>query len=128
MRRLLLIPLLLAAAAAPAQPAAAPAETVTVALSSFDYAPSTVRLRAGVPTVLRLVNRGGGGHNFAAPAFFAAARIDPASAASIRRGAVEVGGRRTVEVRLVPAAGRYRLRCTHLFHSAFGMTGEIVVE
>jgi len=104
------------------------AEQVTVALSSFDFTPSTIRLRAGVPTVLRLVNSGSGGHNFAAPGFFAASRIAPESAQRIRRGAVELRGRHSAELRLVPAAGRYRLRCTHLLHSTFGMTGEIVVE
>ena len=128
MNWLLITAILLSAAPAAAQTGGAAAATVTVELSSFDFTPSTLRLRAGVPTVLRLVNSGGGGHNFAAPAFFGAARIDPASAAAVRRGAVEVGGRRTVELRLVPAAGRYRLRCTHLFHSTLGMTGEIVVE
>lgn len=125
MRSLVLPLLALLIAPAGAQPAPAP---VTVRLSSFDFAPSTIRLRAGAPVVLRLVNSGKGGHNFAAPAFFAAARIDPQSAVLVRRGAVEVGSRRSVDVRLVPAAGRYRLRCTHLLHSAFGMTGEIVVE
>jgi plastocyanin len=117
--------LVLLAAPAAGQPADPP---VTVQLSSFAFAPSTITLRAGEPVALRLVNRGSGGHNFAAPAFFAAARLDPRSSALVRRGAVEVGSRKTVEVRLVPAAGRYRLRCTHLLHSTFGMTGEIVVE
>ena len=46
----------------------------------------------------------------------------------VRRGAVEVGSRRSVEVRLTPARGSYRLRCTHTFHTTFGMTGEIVIE
>jgi len=121
MMRSLLLPFL----AMLAEPAAAP---VTVRLSSFDFSPATIRLRAGQPVVLRLVNSGKGGHNFAAPAFFAAARIDPQSAPLVRRGAVEVGSRRSVEVGLVPSAGRYRLRCTHLLHSTFGMSGEIVVE
>lgn len=113
-----------AAAAAPAPVA----EPVTVRLSSFDFTPSTVRLRAGVPVVLRLVNSSSGGHNFAAPAFFAAARIDPQSVPLIRRGAVELRSRASAEIRLVPAAGRYRLRCTHFLHPTLGMTGEIVVE
>jgi plastocyanin len=78
--------------------------------------------------VLHLVNAASGGHNFAAPAFFAAARVDPRSAGAVRRGTVDVRGRSSVDVRLVPAAGRYRLRCTHMFHSTFGMNGEIVVE
>lgn len=102
-------------------------QTVSVRLSSFDFTPQTLRMRAGVPIVLRLENSGGG-HNFSAPAFFATARIEPASAALVRRGAVEVPSRGVRELRLVPAAGRYRLRCTHTFHTALGMRGEIVVE
>ena len=127
MRHILLAALLLAAPAATAQHSP-PAETVAVGLSSFDFTPRTIRLRAGVPVVLRLENRGSGGHDFSAPAFFAAARLDRASAAFVRRGSVEVPSRSTREVKLTPARGRYRLRCTHMFHSALGMRGEIVVE
>ena len=123
----------LAAALALSAALAAPADrsnaaSTTVELSNFDFTPSTIRLRAGVPMVLHLANGSSGGHNFVAPAFFAAARIDPASARHVRRGRVELRGRQSVEIRLVPAAGRYRLRCTHLLHSTLGMTGEIVVE
>ncbi|MEA3041637.1 MAG: hypothetical protein QOC65_1126 [Sphingomonadales bacterium] len=122
--------LLLAAAAAavPASAQAPQAATVTVRLTSFDFTPSTIRLHAGQPVVLHLVNVASGGHDFAAPAFFAAAQLDPGSAGRVRRGAVDVRGRSSVDIRLVPAAGRYRLRCTHFLHSTFGMTGEIVVE
>ena len=119
--------LFLLSLAAPTQAAPA-AEPVIVRLSSFDFSPSVIRLRAGVPVVLRLVNAGSGGHNFAAPAFFAAARIEPQSAPRIRRGAIELRGGESAEIGLVPAAGRYRLRCTHFLHPALGMTGEIVVE
>ena len=123
MRSLYLLPLLLAApAATPAQPAA---RTVEVQLTSFDFNPDEIRLTAGQPIVLRLTNPGRGGHNFSAPQFFAAARVD---AGPVEDGAVEVPGHRAVEVRLVPAAGRYRLRCTHIFHTTLGMRGTIIVE
>lgn len=126
MRALLLLPLLLLAAAdAAAQPGRSRAELVEVRLSSFDYDPDAIRLPAGRPVVLRLVNSGGGGHNFSAPAFFAAARD---VSGPVHNGTVEVGSRRTVEVRVTPAAGRYRLRCTHTLHSALGMRGTIVVD
>ncbi|HEX8364726.1 MAG TPA: cupredoxin domain-containing protein [Allosphingosinicella sp.] len=123
-----LVILIAAAAASPASAQPPQAATVTVRLSNFDFTPATIRLPAGRPIVLRLVNTASGGHDFSSPAFFAAARIDPASAGRVRRGGIEVRGRSSVELRLVPAAGRYRLRCTHLFHSTFGMTGAIVVE
>jgi plastocyanin len=108
--------------------AQAPARTVHVQLSSFKFRPQTLRLRAGQPVVLHLVNTGSGGHNFAAPSFFAAARVAPESAGRISGGAIEVPSRSAVDVRLVPARGTYRLRCTHTLHSTFGMRGRIVVE
>ncbi|HWT12515.1 MAG TPA: plastocyanin/azurin family copper-binding protein [Allosphingosinicella sp.] len=125
MRFLLLLPLLLAAPAAPAQTDWSRAPRVEVRLSSFDFDPGTIRLRAGQPVVLRLVNSGGGGHNFSAPQFFAAARVE---GGPVEQGEVELRSRQSVEVRLVPALGRYRLRCTHTFHTTLGMRGEIVVE
>ncbi len=122
MRALLFAFVLTLPVAASAQPAPA---RVEVRLSSFDFSPETIRLRAGEPVVLHLVNAGSGGHNFSAPSFFAAAR---AVSGPVVRGAVEVPGRRAVDVRLTPARGSYRLRCTHTLHSTFGMRGRIVVE
>ena len=104
------------------------APTVTVTLSSFDYTPATIRLRAGEPVVLRLVNAAGKGHDFSAPEFFTAAQVRAADRALLAKGTIEVRGRGAVDLALRPAAGRYRLRCTHFMHSAFGMKGEIVVE
>lgn len=112
----------------PVAAAAAPSTGTSVELSNFKFAPSDVVLRAGVPTVLRLTNNGGGGHSFAAPAFFAAARVDPSSALLVHDGKVEVPGHATVSISLTPAAGRYPLRCSHSLHSAFGMKGVITVR
>ena len=96
-----------------------------VHLSNFDFAPGTIRLRAGQPVVLRIVNASGGGHNFSAPDFFAAARVQ---SGAVRNGTVEVRGGQSVDLTLVPRAGTYRLRCTHTFHTALGMRGSIVVQ
>ena len=99
-----------------------------VDLTNFRFTPSQIQLRAGAPTVLQLRNDSSGGHNFAAPAFFAAARVDPASAGLIRNGRVEVPAHATVQITLTPAAGRYPLKCSHAFHATFGMTGTIIVR
>src|SRR5687767_5781289 len=115
MRPLFLIPLFLGApAVATAQ--AGHARTVEVRLSSFDFAPTSIHLKAGEPVVLHLVNTGKGGHNFSAPQFFAAAT---GISGPVRKGAVEVSSRKSVDVSLTPRRGTYRLRCTHTFHSAF---------
>ncbi|GAA4040289.1 hypothetical protein GCM10022281_21560 [Sphingomonas rosea] len=107
---------------------AAPAAETVVTLSNFNFAPSEIALHAGVPTVLRLTNSGGGGHSFAAPAFFAAARLDPSSAPLVHEGKVEIPGHSTVSIALTPTAGRYPLRCSHTLHGAFGMKGVITVS
>ena len=125
MRIRLLVPLVLAAPSAIAQ---TEPRTVEVRLSSFDYSPREIRLRAGEPVILRLVNTSGGGHNFSAPAFFAAARLPAAEQGAVREGSIEVRSRQSVSVRLVPARGTYRLRCTHTLHSTLGMRGRIIVE
>jgi uncharacterized cupredoxin-like copper-binding protein len=106
---------------------AAPA-TVAVELSNFKFTPNGIQLRAGQPTILHLHNASRGGHSFSAPEFFAAARIDPRSAGAVRNGTVDIPGGRAVDIELVPAAGRYGLKCTHTLHSAFGMKGTILVN
>ena len=122
-RNLMFALLLGASAAVQAQPA-----VVTVRLSNFSFTPNSIQLGAGAPATLILQNASHGGHNFSAPEFFAAARIDPKSAALVRNGTVEVPGGGAVNVSLVPAAGSYRLKCTHTLHSTFGMKGTILVR
>lgn len=101
---------------------------VTVAMANFKFEPATIQLKAGVPTILHLVNSAGGGHSFSAPEFFASAKIAPASQASVRDGKVEVPKHSAVDVALTPAAGEYPLKCSHTLHAAFGMKGTIVVR
>jgi uncharacterized cupredoxin-like copper-binding protein len=110
---------------ATAQDTPAAPQTVEVRLSSFDFTPSTIALTAGRPVILHLVNSAGGGHNFSAPQFFAAST---GVSGPVRDGVVEVAGHQSVDIRLTPSRGSYRLRCTHTMHTAFGMTGTITVE
>ena len=122
---------LAAAALGLASPAAGQADwshaaRVEVQLASFSYTPKTIHLRAGQPVVLHLVNTASGGHDFSAREFFAAATVRDAGA--IERGSVELAGRESRDIYLVPRAGHYGLRCTHAFHKMFGMSGEIVVD
>jgi plastocyanin len=104
------------------------APQVQVTLSSFAFDPSTIHLHAGQPVLLHLVNEAGGGHNFSAPEFFAAAAIRPQDQGLVYKGAIELGKHQAKDIGLVPRAGTYKLRCTHTFHTAFGMKGEIVVD
>lgn len=120
------------AALSVAAPAAAQdwshAPRVTVSLSSFKFSPAALHLRAGQPVILHLENSGSGGHDFSAPGFFHAASVRPADASKLSGGSVDVDGHGSIDIALVPAAGTYALRCTHAFHSMFGMKGSIVVQ
>jgi len=122
MRARLLLPFCVLAVPAAAQ---AQAQTVEIRLSNFDFTPSTIRLRAGQPVVLHLVNSAHGGHNFAAPEFFRAAS---GVSGPVSGGKVELHGNQSVDVHVTPARGHYHLRCTHTMHTAFGMSGSIEVE
>jgi uncharacterized cupredoxin-like copper-binding protein len=106
----------------------ADAAPVEVTLENFNFNPATLHLRAGRPYRLELHNTAGGGHDFTAPEFFAAARVAPADAAKVAGGEVELSAGKSVTVHLIPAAGRYKLVCTHVGHALLGMKGEIVVD
>jgi uncharacterized cupredoxin-like copper-binding protein len=103
-------------------------ERVDVTLSNFKYQPKVIHLRAGQPIVLHLINASKGGHDFTARQFFSAAQIRPEDGPTVQEGSVEVGGHEIRDVVLVPRPGRYPVKCTHGLHTAFGMTGEILVE
>lgn len=104
-------------------------QKLTVQLSSFRFDPSTITLRQGQAYDLRLENVSSGGHDFAAKEFFAAAQVMADDRAKIVEGKVKLDGGQSVELHLVaPRAGTYKVHCTHFMHSAFGMTGEILVQ
>jgi uncharacterized cupredoxin-like copper-binding protein len=105
------------------------APTVAVQLSNFKFAPSTIVLDHGRPYVLRLVNGANGGHDFTAAAFFAAAKVAPTDRRYIAEGEIEVPPGQAIQIHLTaPAAGRYKLKCSHSLHKMFGMSGTILVR
>ena len=118
--------LLSTAAAAQPAPDWSHAQRVEVKLSNFSFSPKIIHLRAGRPVLLHLSNVSSGGHDFTARQFFAASVVRDRSA--VRGGSVEVGKHRSVDIVLVPRAGRYPLKCGHTLHKTFGMSGEIVVD
>lgn len=121
---------LLALLAAPAARAQdwAHAPRVEVSLSSFKYAPKTIRLKAGQPVILRFVNQADGGHDFTARSFFEMAAVRGPDRADTADGKIDLKGGQRREIALVPKAGRYQVKCTHSFHTLLGMTGQIIVE
>ncbi len=137
-----LVLLLLAGCATVHPPIAAPTETPTVdwsqarridvVLDDFAFTPDRLTLSTGRPYRLHLENRGSGGHNFDAPAFFRMVTFRDGPAADRVRmsgGIAELAGGETMDVEVVPRTpGSYPLDCSHPFHAGFGMTGEIVVR
>jgi uncharacterized cupredoxin-like copper-binding protein len=123
----------LACALAVAAPAASTAQdwsrarSVAVTLTSHSFQPDSLRLTAGQPVVLRLANPSDEDHDFSAPEFLREASLDPSNRSRVTGGRIRVRAGETVEFRLVPAAGRYRLRCSERYHSTLGARGEIVV-
>lgn len=108
-------------------PAAASVQSVSVRLSNFAFNPNHLVLKASVPIRLRLINDSSGGHNFSAPAFFAASSVQPGSIIPVN-GAVAVSSEQTVELTVVPhTPGQYKVDRTHFLHHFFGMTGTIDV-
>ena len=128
MRTALFVVLPLLALTSSAAPAQAPG-VVEVHLSNFKFTPNQIQFQHGQPYVLRLVNDGGGGHDFTAPAFFAGAAVVSGDRDLISEGAIEVPGHQVREIHFTaPRPGSYKLKCTHSLHSAFGMKGKIVVR
>jgi uncharacterized cupredoxin-like copper-binding protein len=112
------------AAVAQASPA------ILVQMSNFKFTPNTIVLDHGHSYVLRLVNSANGGHDFTASDFFAAANVAAADRALVAEGEVEVPAGKEIDIHLTAPAtsGHYKLKCSHTFHKAFGMSGEIVVR
>ena len=122
---LLIAPLLVAAA----PPDWGTAHELEVRLSSFAFTPERLELKSGEAYRLHLINTASGGHNFDAARFFAASQVAAPDRGKIDKGRIEVKGGETTDIRFVaPAPGSYKLHCSHLFHTSFGMTGEIVVR
>lgn len=99
-----------------------------VLLSSFDIQPHPMRFKAGEPLRLRLINNSSIPHSFSSEAFFAKANVRRRDRELARRGRIVVAPGDTREILLVPAAGRYSVRCANLYHRLLGMRADIFVE
>ena len=102
---------------------------LNVQLSNYKFTPKNIVLDHGRPYVLLLANAAGGGHDFTAREFFAAAAVSPEDRRYISDGEVEVPPGQVREIHLTaPAAGKYSLKCTHSLHKLMGMSGKIIVR
>ncbi len=105
------------------------AETRNIVLEDFSFTPAMLEFNHGQHYVLRLINRGSGGHNFSSKAFFAAVTLDPSSQNVVQNGKIEVPKGGNVDVAFVAVTpGSYKLKCGHFLHSGFGMKGRILIR
>ena len=118
---------LAAAAARAAEVDWAKAELVTVVMTEYEFKPSALTFRHGVPYRLQLVNQGKELHEFTAPAFF--------KAATVKTPEVLANGGREVVVRphetkdvyfVVDRPDFFPLTCAD--HDWQGMVGDITVK
>jgi plastocyanin len=122
---LAVIAIALSAGEAPAQTDT----TISITLTNYAFAPSTLNLKAGVPYHLHFVNSGSKDHNFSAPEFFAASQIAPEDQTKVEKGLVALESGQSVDVTLTPGRpGSFAVECTHFMHKMMGMHGAIIVQ
>lgn len=112
-------------ALAPVPSAAAQPAALTVDIASYSFAPKPIQLAAGKPVTLTFANHSGSGHDFTAKEFFAASTIIAGAAPG---GRINLAGRETKSITLVPKAGTYMAHCSHFLHASMGMTDQIIVQ
>ncbi len=109
------------------------AETVTVSLSEFAFAPSSLTFRTRTPYRLVIENTGGQTHFFVSEGFFKAI-----AAHALRSADGEIANPNLEKIAVAPGAtkellfiavnsGTYELACTAFLHETFGMTGSISI-
>lgn len=126
MKALLAAAALVLIAPAAAHSPAAGDPTYSVRLYSYGYQPTPIVLRAGRQATIVFNNTAGIGHEFKAPAFFAASKI--VSGPISEDGAVELKPHQSASVTLVPARGTFHVHCGHFMHKQLGMQALIYVE
>ena len=110
------------------------AETVTVTLSEYRFAPARLSFQSGVPYRLRLRNAGTRDHTFTSPGFFQAIAAEKLVSAHgeiarpyLQSIAVPPGAEK--ELFFVPVkTAVYGVTCTFILHESFGMKGKIAVR
>src|SRR5579864_6657062 len=93
--------------------AAADARPVTVVASEYQFAPAKLAFRRGALYRLHLENRGKEQHEFTAPEFFKAVKLQNAEALNADRTEIELPPGSAKDLFFVPQqSGHYPLRCS----------------
>lgn len=96
-------------------------QAVRVAAQDFRFAPSTIRIPAGVPVRLTLVNEGREPHELTGPLL-----TDPRVRVLAEAGSLRVLPGRSITVVLQTPPGTYTFQCRVRGHA--GMEGTLIVE
>lgn len=106
------------------------AQTVTISLSNYAFAPATLTLKANQPYRLVFTSTVTKDHDFSAPGLFKSGVIADADKSKVSGdGEVEVDDGGTVSVNFMPEKpGTYDFECTHFMHAMLGMKGQVVVQ
>jgi uncharacterized cupredoxin-like copper-binding protein len=101
--------------------------TVNVVMIDYKFQPDHLILQHGVPYRLHLENRGKETHEFTAPVFFAASKIDNPDVLNRERSEIVMQPGDVKDLLVTPGPpGNYDLRCAD--HDWDGMTGGITVQ
>jgi uncharacterized cupredoxin-like copper-binding protein len=101
--------------------------TVNVVMIDYKFQPDHLVLQHGVPYRLHLENHGKETHEFTAPVFFAASKIDNPDVLNRERSEIVMQPGDVKDLFVTPGApGTYDLRCAD--HDWDGMTGGITVK
>jgi plastocyanin len=116
-------------AAAQTAPDWSAAQTLTVSMSNYAFAPAALTLKANQPYKLVFTSTVMKDHDFAAPELFAAGTVAPEDMGKVSKGVVEVDDGGTVAVHFMPTKpGTYNFTCDHFMHTMLGMKGTAVVQ
>jgi uncharacterized cupredoxin-like copper-binding protein len=128
MKMLSRIAVVLIGLAAPAAAAVgAPAETVSVVASEYQFSPAKLTFNRGVAYRLHIENHGKETHEFHAPDFFKAVELGDPAALNADQTEIVIHPGEAKELTFVPKkSGHYKLICSD--HDWAGMTGAITVK
>jgi uncharacterized cupredoxin-like copper-binding protein len=103
------------------------AHTVKVVAAEYRFSPAKLSFKRGITYRLHIENHGKEMHEFTAPEFFKAVKLQNAEALNADRTEIELPPGAAKDLFFVPQqSGHYPLRCSD--HDWAGMTGEITVK
>jgi uncharacterized cupredoxin-like copper-binding protein len=105
----------------------ATAHPVELEMIDYEFVPTELRFRHGLPYRLHLRNAGHEGHDFTAAEFFASLKVKEGPALNESRNSVFLNPGQQTDIYFVAASpGVFDLRCAD--HDWAGMTATIIVE